>query len=372
MHWGGTSIWSINNAAHRAFDSGSDPSGLGRWSWTRYRGRGNVTLRIISAYRPCDSQGPLTVYAQHQNFFDDQDVDGCPRSLFITHLLTEIDAWTQLGDQIILLIDANEDIRSFAQTIQHTGLREVLLTCHGNHALATYNGGLNPIDGIFASPSIDILVGGYLEFGFGPPTDHRGLWVNIHYQVAFGHIMPAIATAQARRLKTKDLRIVKRYTDVWSQFITDHNMLTRAYQLQATCTYPLSPSLQREMDALDTLRHEGVLLASRKCRKLPMGAVAWSPTIQRARELVETWGLILKKKEGKRVSSRLLSRGMSKLHIVLRIQEITLDQIIAEKRAALKEYRFLRKSSLALRQTHLKEIAEARAAVGNNTKATEI
>jgi hypothetical protein len=34
--WGGTSLWSINNAAHCAIDSGADPSGLGRWSWTRY------------------------------------------------------------------------------------------------------------------------------------------------------------------------------------------------------------------------------------------------------------------------------------------------------------------------------------------------
>jgi hypothetical protein len=196
--WGGTALWSINNAVHRAIDSGHDSHGLGRWSWTRYQGRGNITLRVISAYRPCLSQGPLTVYAQHQNYFDSEDVEGCPRELFTSHLLTDIAQWTQAGDQIILMLDANEDIRCYAQALQHTGLREVLLTRHGNNSPATFNGGSVPIDGIFASPSVDIIAGGYFEFGCCPLTDHRGLWIDIHYQVAFGHIMPDIVTANAR------------------------------------------------------------------------------------------------------------------------------------------------------------------------------
>jgi hypothetical protein len=29
VQWGGTSVWSINKAVHRAIDSGRDPSGLG-------------------------------------------------------------------------------------------------------------------------------------------------------------------------------------------------------------------------------------------------------------------------------------------------------------------------------------------------------
>jgi hypothetical protein len=79
--------------------------------------------------------------------------------------------WTETGDQIILMIDApNEDNRNFAQAIQATGLRLVLLECHGQNAPATYNGGTDPIDGIFASPSIGmILIGGYLEFGLFTP-----------------------------------------------------------------------------------------------------------------------------------------------------------------------------------------------------------
>lgn len=32
--WGGTSLWSINKAAHHAFEAGADTHGLGQWVWT--------------------------------------------------------------------------------------------------------------------------------------------------------------------------------------------------------------------------------------------------------------------------------------------------------------------------------------------------
>lgn len=254
VQWGGTSVWSINKVVHHAIDSGEDPFGLGHWMWTHYWGHGNVTLQVICAYRPCKIPGPLSVYAQHQMFFDTQDIKGCPRDLFTIHLLEEIEAWITQGDQLILMIDANEDICSFHQALQNTGMREALLHHHSTNASATFDGGSEPIDGIFVSPSINIIIGGYFEFGFCPFTDHRGLWINVHYNNAFGHIMPAITTAWVRRLKTQDPRIMKRYTEVWSQFILEHNMLERCYRIRRECTYPLAPSLQAEMEALDALR----------------------------------------------------------------------------------------------------------------------
>ena len=58
------------------------------------------------------------------------------------------------------------------------------------------------------------------------------------------------------------------------------------------------------------------------------------------------------------------------MHIVDRIRDITIEQAILEKRKALKEYRALKKSSWALRQTHLEELAEAKAAISNVTKVS--
>lgn len=48
-------------------------------------------------------------------------------------------------------------------------------------------------------------------------------------------------------------------------------------------------------------------------------------------------GLILKKKLGQHISSRLLQHSMINLHILDQIQDIAIEQAIAEKCGTLKE-----------------------------------
>jgi len=50
--WGGNALFSIDKAAHRVVEKGSDPFKLGRWCWTMYRGRDNHILKVYSAYCP--------------------------------------------------------------------------------------------------------------------------------------------------------------------------------------------------------------------------------------------------------------------------------------------------------------------------------
>jgi hypothetical protein len=84
--YGGTALFSIGPAAHRVVEKGCDTSNLGRWTWTRYRGRNNQTLRIITAYRPNHPNGPFTVYAQHNAYFHAQNKPRCPRKAFLQDL----------------------------------------------------------------------------------------------------------------------------------------------------------------------------------------------------------------------------------------------------------------------------------------------
>jgi hypothetical protein len=44
--WGGTAVLSTNKLARYAAGSGSDPTGLGRWSWARFKGKGQITFLI--------------------------------------------------------------------------------------------------------------------------------------------------------------------------------------------------------------------------------------------------------------------------------------------------------------------------------------
>ena len=68
-------------------ESGKDRRELGRWAWTRYRGRGGVNVRFVTAYRPVlNKLGVQSVWNQQKSFFEGMKDDGCPRQIFIEDL----------------------------------------------------------------------------------------------------------------------------------------------------------------------------------------------------------------------------------------------------------------------------------------------
>jgi hypothetical protein len=97
---------------------------------------------------------------------------------------------------------------TWQKTLRSLLLREVILECHGNHAPSTYRRNTReiPIDGIWASLGIDIKAGGYFAFDeVIPGTDHRAIWIDISYRVAFGSDGGApIIRPKARRLNNQN------------------------------------------------------------------------------------------------------------------------------------------------------------------------
>ena len=114
---GGVAILSFDQAAYQNPQWGCDLSGLGRWAWTRFRGCQGTSFRVVCGYCPCpNSKEAWTVSSQHQNYLLTQNIDRDPRSVFKTNLLKEIIKWKEAKDQVLLLIDWNEDVRSPAIT----------------------------------------------------------------------------------------------------------------------------------------------------------------------------------------------------------------------------------------------------------------
>ena len=103
---------SANKASHRATESGKDGSGLGHWAWTICKGKGDITSRVVVGCRPCrpSTPGSLTVHAQHQRHLNNHNDDREPRVAFMQDLSQEITQWLEKGDQLIVMLDANEDI----------------------------------------------------------------------------------------------------------------------------------------------------------------------------------------------------------------------------------------------------------------------
>lgn len=104
----------------RVISSGSDPYGLGRWSYIILRGSNNSTICLITAYRVCLHRytGPKTAYQQqtrYLSFFNRQyniNTHPEPHRQFILDLQSWIETLIDQDLKIILTLDNNDEIQS--------------------------------------------------------------------------------------------------------------------------------------------------------------------------------------------------------------------------------------------------------------------
>jgi hypothetical protein len=268
-------------------------------------------------------------------------------------------------------MDANDPIVSSLLTtqIQSLGLREIFLASHEGRPPPTYNRGTEAIDSIFVSPALVGCPCGYLAFGEAIPSDHRALWVDIPFQLAFGHHLPSVVFPHARRLKCQDPRIVQRYLELLEEFVRRHHLPDRAFALQEQCSYPLSPLHSAEWEAIDTLRVQGMLYAERRCRKLRMGGVLWSPEVQHSMDTILLWQLVYKRRRGVHVGSRVIQRAARKVGIVNPLS-LSREEAAAALRQAYRNYSAIKRNAPALRKTWLENLAQALSDAGKGTQAS--
>jgi len=135
---GGVAIMSCNKVVHQISGSGKDPTGLGRFCWTTYQGKNNLTVRIVMGYRPCNTEnGHLLVLQQHWRYQDQtqQEHTKHPCKAFWTDLKPLLQEWTMQGDHIILGINANKDIQNPEITafFDEFGMSKVILAMDKMH-----------------------------------------------------------------------------------------------------------------------------------------------------------------------------------------------------------------------------------------------
>jgi len=212
---GGASLVVVNQLSHRAQRPGDDTVGLGRWCWARLRGKNNQHLRLISAYRPCPSLGPLSTYQQQVRYWSSIRINCCPRAKWLTDLQHQILQWQEEGDYIVLLADMNEDVISIdiQKFCQELNLVEAISSLHGRSPVPTHQRGSKAIDGIYVSPALlEYAEGGILALGSVTPSDHRAIWLDIKATTIAMDQQDQVVHPQCRRLKCHDPRVVERYT----------------------------------------------------------------------------------------------------------------------------------------------------------------
>jgi len=253
---GGVGLLCVNQVAHRALCPGADVLGLGRWCWTKLRGPNGFHIRIIVMYRPCFSTGPLSTYQQHVRKLSQLHRYVCPRNELLTDISKEMHLWQDEGDHLIVLTDFNDDVtaaeaRAWAADL---GLVEAITYLNQAPAPPTYQRGSRPIDGIFLAPQLLIAAaGGYLAFGDAIPSDHRAIWLDLHFPEICPPHPESYVKPKARRLQCKDPRIVARYSEELLSILNTHHLTTRVLQLQRQADRPgaLRRSQKQELNAID-------------------------------------------------------------------------------------------------------------------------
>jgi hypothetical protein len=180
---GGTLTTVVGKWQSRVSKRGTDNSGLGRWSYIRLSSN-KKSIVIVTAYKPLKTQGPYTAWTQQWTLLRESNKNLDPIKSFCEDLTTEMKQWTGKGYEIILMIDANEEVGlrpgGFISVISTAGLFDLLDDRHKATSYSnTYARGTKRIDYIFGTECIrqHCVSSGILPFGYGYPSNHRAIFI---------------------------------------------------------------------------------------------------------------------------------------------------------------------------------------------------
>jgi exonuclease III len=284
---GGVLQLSMGDITCRIKEHGGDNSGQGRWTWQKFIGKANRTVRIITAYRPVKNLVNVgSVWNQQQYFADCNDLQSTPHDRWSQELQAEVTEWMAQGDSIILMADFNEDVRlgPTVQSLKQIGLVDQLVA-RNTTIVPTFARGSSTIDTILTSPEISILQCGYTK----SPSDHLCTWIDIRASQLFDQLQQG-TPAITRRLQCGDPRTVNRYNQALWKSIREQNIHQQYEQL--TEDSHLRPTQQQRLwEKLDNQLWKLRLQAEKKCRKLKMGRVQWSPELSQYKISLKYWCL---------------------------------------------------------------------------------
>jgi exonuclease III len=268
---------------------GGDEKGLGRWTWHTFNGK-QRKLRVITAYRPVKNYSNAgSVWNQQQYYLDKHNIDKTPHEQWIDDLSEDIGRWIREGDSIVLMADFNDDVHKgpTVRTLKQLGLVDILESIE-MAKIPTFQRGSVPIDTIMTTREISIVNGGYIR----SPSDHLCIWFDVNKQVLFDKLVSQTPVA-ARRLQCSDPRTVHKYNTVlWEEI--RKRQLVELYERLEVCTPHDTTKQAKLWEKLDTELVKLRLCAEKKCRKLKMGCIQWTPELANMRIVLKYWCLVKK------------------------------------------------------------------------------
>jgi len=168
--------------ASRVISSGADGA-LGRWSYIEFVGKCDNCLIVVSAYQVCpqpfDAMS-MTATAQQTRILLQQGIkQPNPRQQFVMDLITQICTWRTQNKEVLIGLDANENVddpnSKIARIFDKTDLIDLH---HHRHPMqskpAIHQRGSHPIDLMLGSPILANALTHAWILPFGDPPMIKG------------------------------------------------------------------------------------------------------------------------------------------------------------------------------------------------------
>jgi hypothetical protein len=231
---GGTMTTIKGKWQSRVTSQGQDPRGLGRWSYMRIASKKSAMI-IATAYQPCVSQGPNTAWIQQWSLlreYGDRNPD--PIKYFYSDLEKQILEWKSQGNEVLMMIDANEFIGDkpggLTTIFGKMGMTELIRHRHPNATEPnTHVRGSKRIDYIFGTQKIrdNCEKAGILPFGVGYQSDHRAIFIEINIKQILNTQVQAIDTITARKLQRATPKEREIFIQETHRYLENNNIYQR-------------------------------------------------------------------------------------------------------------------------------------------------
>jgi hypothetical protein len=275
-----------------------DPKGLGRWCYMRIASK-KSSMIIATAYRPYASQGPITAWIQQWTLLRESgDKNPDPIKYFYTDLEKQISQWKQEGNEVLMMIDANEHIGDkpggLTTLFEKMEMTDLLRHRHPNKIEPnTHARGSKRIDYIFGTAKIrdNCKKAGILQFGTGYQSDHRALFVSIDIANILSAKVNAIDSITAWKLQQATPKEKEKFIQETDSYLNNNNVYERLHTLQTKDKSSWSLIDEQEYETCNLHMIHGMLLAEKRTRK--MNITSWSPIFGKAVAYKTFWKIAL-------------------------------------------------------------------------------
>jgi hypothetical protein len=356
---GGTTTAIVGKWQARITEKGADASGMGRWTYFVISSNKNK-LVVITAYKPCKTTGPNTTWTQQWLILRERQRHPDPLKEFCNDLDKELQKWKENKHEIILMLDANEEIGrkpgGLGQIIAKNGLFDVMANQHNTEIYPpTYARGTKRIDYIFGTEKIQQYCksSGILPFNIGYPSDHAPIYIRIDLQKILATEIHPIESHANRLIVSATPKERENFLRDLDAHYQAQNLYDRLNKLWEVPIKEWDEECQQEYNACDEQHIIGMLAAERKtCKEKRF---SWSPTFSKAVETKAFWKIILSlRRNHYRPTDKIIN--WARTLGIDDIAALSVSYINTKLREAQNNLREIKRKAAELREMHLMEL----------------